>query len=106
MNEQKHLKQFAENMKMEFAVKAVSIYKNCEKLFGSSLDNAAIEQYLSLPCTTVYKNKESKLVTRFNIENDMYLMALSSDNPDTFDGLEGEYVISDIKKLIERLGED
>lgn len=106
MNEQKVIKQFAENMKMEFAVKDMSVYKNSEKLYGSSLDSAAIEKFLSLPCTTVYKNNESTLVTRFNIDKDEYVMVLSSDNSNTFDGLEGKYVISDIKKLIERLGDD
>ena len=32
-------------------------------------------------------------------------MALSSDKADTFDGKEAEYVISDIKKLIGKLGD-
>lgn len=105
MNEQKVLKQFAENMKMEFAVKELSVYKNGEKLFGRSLDSAAVEKYLSLPCTTVYKDTGCKLVTRFNISSDLYIMVLSSDKPDTFDGLEAEYVISDIKKLIGKIGE-
>ena len=105
MNEQKVIKQFAENMKMEFAVKDMSVYKNTDKLFGSSLDSAAIEKYLSLPCTTVYKDTGCKLVTRFNVSSDLYLMVLSSDKPDTFDGLEAEYIISDIKKLIGKLGD-
>lgn len=105
MNEQKVIKQFAENMKMEFAVKDMSVYKNSDKLYGSSLDSAAIEKYLSLPCTTVYKDTGCKLATRFKISSDLYLMVLSSDKPDTFDGLEAEYIISDIKKLIGKLGD-
>ena len=105
MNEQKVIKQFAENMKMEFAVKDMSVYKNSEKLFGSSLDSAAIERYLSLPCTTVYKDTGCKLVTRFHISSDLYIMVLYSEKPDTFDGLEAEYVVSDIKKLIGKIGE-
>ena len=105
MNDTKVIKQFAENIKMEFAVKELSVYKNSEKLFGSSLDSAAIEKYLALPCTTVYKNGCSKLVTRFNVGSDLYIMALFSEKPDTFDGLEAEYIISDIKKLIGKLGD-
>ena len=105
MNEQKLIKQFAENMKMEFAVKDMSVYKNSDKLFGSTIDSVAIEKYLSLPCTTVYKNTGSKLVTRFTLGKDIYIMALSSDKPETFDGMEAEYVISDIKKLIGKLGD-
>ena len=105
MNDTKVIKQFAENIKMEYAVKELSVYKNSEKLFGSSLDSAAIEKYLALPCTTVYKNGCSKLVTRFNVGSDLYIMALSSEKPDTFDGLEAEYIISDIKKLIGKLGD-
>ena len=46
MNDTKVIKQFAENIKMEFAVKELSVYKNSEKLFGCSLDSAAIEKYL------------------------------------------------------------
>jgi hypothetical protein len=105
MNEQKSLKQFAENMKMAFAVKELSIYKSGSKLFGSTLDGATIEKYLSLPCTTIYKGTGCKFVTRFNIGSDLYIMALCSDKPDTFDGLEAEYVISEIKKLIGKLGD-
>ena len=105
MNEQKLIKQFAENIKMEFAVTDMTVYRNSDKLFGRSLDSAAIEQYLSLSCTTVYKNSGCKLVTRFNVGSDLYIMALFSEKPDTFDGLEAEYIISDIKKLIGKLGD-
>lgn len=105
MNEHKLLTQFAENIKMEFAVKELTVYKNYEKIYGGSLDSAAIDKYLALPCTTVYKCVGSKLVTRFNLDNNLYIMVLSSDGDTAFDGLEAEYIISDIKKLIGKLGD-
>lgn len=105
MNEQKIIKQFAENVKMEFFIKAVTVYKNDQKLYGANIDSATIEKYLSLPCTTVYKDTGSKFVTRFSMGSDIYIIELSSEGADTFDGLEAEYIISDIKKLIGKLGD-
>ena len=105
MNEQNLIKQFTENIKMEFDVKTVSIYKNGEKFCGSLLDSAAIEKYLALPCTTIYKSSGSKFVTRFAIGNNLYLIYFSSDSSDTFDGIEAGYILADIKKIMGKLGD-
>lgn len=106
MNEQKILKQFSDNLKMEFAIKEISVYRNSEKIFGKTLDNALIESYLSLSCSTVYKNSTSSVfVTRFGIDKDNYIVAIFSDNTATFDGQEAEYIISSIKKIKGKLGE-
>lgn len=106
MNEQKIMKQLSNNLKMEFGVKEISVYRGNDKVFGKPLDNALIEKYLSLPCSTVFKSTNGSIfVTRFAVGRDNYIIALYSDNTATFDGQEAEYIISDIKKLQRKLGE-
>lgn len=106
MNEQKILKQFSDNLKLEFAIKEISAYRNNEKIYGKTLDSALIEKYLSLPCSTVYKSSTgSTFVTRFAVGRDNYIIAINSDNAATFDGQEAEYIISDIKKIQGKIGE-
>lgn len=106
MSEQKIMKQLADNLKMEFGVKELSVYRGNDKVFGKALDNALIEKYFSLPCSTVFKNTGgSTFVTRFLVGRDNYIIALYSDNTATFDGQEAEYIIADIKKLQRKLGE-
>ena len=106
MNEQKFMKQFSDNLKLEFATKDISAYRNNEKIYGKSLDNTLIEKYLSLPCSTVFKNSTgSTFVTRFSVGRDNYIIAIYSDNTATFDGQEAEYIISDIKKIQGKIGE-
>lgn len=106
MNEQKILKQFADNLRMEFAIKDVSVYCNSKKVFGKALDNTLIEKYLSLSCSTVFKNSNGSIfVTRFSIDKDNYTIVIYSNNMATFDGKEAEYIISDIKKIQRKLGE-
>lgn len=106
MNEQKIMKQLSNNLKMEFGVKEISVYRGNDKVFGKPIDNALIEKYLSLPCSTVFKNSTgSTFVTRFTVGRDNYIIAIYSDNTATFDGQEAEYIISDIKKIQGKIGE-
>ena len=100
MNEQKILKQFSDNLRMEFGTKETSIYCNSKKVFGKSLDNTLIEKYLSLSCSTVFKNSNGSIfVTRFSIDKNVYIIVIYSNNTATFDGKEADYIISDIKKI-------
>lgn len=105
MNTQQIISQFAENLKMEFDINDLSVYRNNDKIYGSSIDRTTIEKYLSLPCTTVYKSSCSTFVTRLAVNNDWFVFVLSSCKADTFDGQEAEYIVSDIKKLIGKLGD-
>ena len=81
MNEQKQLKQFAENMKMEFAVKAVSIYKNSEKLFGNSLDNASVRAGSFCAINYNYSVKKSFKNEAFFISTCYFLIITSLTYP-------------------------
>ena len=106
MNEQKILRQFAENLRMEFAVKDISVYRNMKKIYGKNIDNVDLDKYLSLSCSTVFKTDSSSvLVTRFVSEKGSCIFVIYSDNAAAFDGQEAEYIISDIKKIKGKIGD-
>ncbi len=106
MNEQLILKQFSAQLHMEYGIKNVTIYRDKIKVYGNSLDNISLEQYMSLSCTTIYIDDDSsKLVSQFIINGNVYVIILFSNCKTTFDGIDAEYIISEIKKLKRKLGE-
>ena len=107
MNDTKVFDQFAKAAELEFAINGISVYKNGQYIYGKELDEAFVENCLSLYCTSVFKSASGcTLVTQLHFnDSTIYIIALSSADPDTFDGKEAEYIVSDIKKIRERLGD-
>lgn len=106
MNEQQILKQFAEQLHMEFGISKITLYKDNVKIYGINIDNVTLEQYMSLSCTTIYiENDSSRLVSQFRINGIVYVIILFSNCKTAFDGLDKEYIISEIKNLKKKLGE-
>lgn len=107
MNESKVFEQFSKAAELEFAINSISVYKNGQYIYGKELDEAFIEKCLSLYCTSVFKSASGcTLVTQLHYnDSTIYIIALSSADPDTFNGKEAEFIIADIKKLSGRLGD-
>ena len=106
MNESKVFDQFAKAAELEFAINGISVYKDGQHIYGKELDEAYIEKCLSLFCTSVFKSASGcTLVTQLHHNSSVYIIALSSADPDTFNGKEAEFIITDIKKLSGRLGD-
>lgn len=106
MNEQRIIKQFAEQLHMEFGIQKVTIYKETEKICGDTLDSTALERYMSLTCTTVFIHSNSScLVSQIYVNSQNYIIILFSDCKTKFDGIEKDYVISELKNLKKKLGE-
>lgn len=102
--EQRILNQFAEQIKMQFDVYNVTIYQNQEKICGSIKNDVQLERCLSLTCTTVFKEPQgSTMVSHIGIGNHLYIVILDSTNSTAFDGLDAQYIISELKKLKEHL---
>ena len=106
MNDTKVFDQFAKAAELEFAINGISVYKDGQHIYGKEFDEAYIEKCLSLFCTSVFKSASGCiLVTQLHHNGSVYIIALSSADPDTFDGKEAEFIINDIKKLSGRLGD-
>lgn len=106
MNEQQVLKQFAQQISMEFNVRSVTIYKDNDKIYGNAIDSTSLEKYLSITCTTVFRDHDkSCLVSHIQIGNTLYIIILFSDCKTAFDGLDSQYIVGEIKKLKKKLGD-
>ena len=106
MNEQGIIKQFAKNIETEFDINETIIYKNSELIMGSGLDTVSLEYYSSVPQTTVFKTgNKSCMISMITVNEDTYMIILSSLHRTAFDGLETKYMISEFKKLAKRLGD-
>ncbi len=106
MNEQRIIKQFAEQIHMEFDVSNVTIYKNNDRLFGDEINRTSLERCLSITCTTVFREDNSSyLVSHLAVRNNLFVIILFSDCKTTFDGLDSKYIIGELKKLKKELGE-
>lgn len=106
MNEQRIIRQFAEQIHMEFDVSNITIYKNNDKLYGDTIDSALFETYLSVTCTTVFRKPDSSsLVSHLAVGNSLFVIILFSKCKTAFDGLESQYIIDELKKLKKKLGE-
>lgn len=106
MNEQRVLKQFAEQITMQFDVYAMSIYKDTEKVYGTAEDALTIDRCLALTCTSIFKEQDSALfVTQIHVGAHCYMILLHSHTSNAFDGLDARYIIEEAKRLQKRLGE-
>lgn len=106
MNELQLIEQFAKHMRMQYDVQHISVYKNQDKLYGDTLDCVAMEQYLSLTCTTIYKESSScSLVSHINIGHNLYIIALRTDKNNTYGSIDVQYMINEIKELRRKIGE-
>lgn len=106
MNEERIIKQFAEQLHMEFNVNNVTIYKNNDKLYGDTIDRTLFELCLSVTCTTVFRNHRSScLVSHLSVGNSLFIIILFSNCKTAFDGLDSQYIIDELKKLKRKLGE-
>ncbi len=107
MTEQQILKQFSENIKMQFDVYDITVYRNNDIIFGKKQDCCyLLERYLSMTCTTIFKeNSSSSLVTHIKVKSNLYIIVLHSKNEKAFDGLESQYIITVMKQLQRKLGE-
>lgn len=106
MNEERIIRQFAEQIHMEFNVSNVTVYKNNDKLYGSTINRTSLERYLSITCTTVFRGENgSCLVSHLAVRNNLFVIILFSDCKTTFDGLDSKYMIGELKKLKKGLGE-
>lgn len=106
MNEQRIIKQFAEQIHMEFDVSNITIYKNNDKLYGETIDSTLFETYLSVTCTTVFRKPDSSsLVSHLAVGNSLFVIILFSKCKTTFDGLDSQYIIDELKNLRKKLGE-
>lgn len=106
MNEQRIIKQFAEQIHMEFNVSNITIYKNNDKLYGDTIDGTLFEMYLSVTCTTVFRNPDSSsLVSHLAVGNSLFVIILFSKCKTAFDGLDSQYIIDELKNLKRKLGE-
>lgn len=106
MNEERIIRQFAEQIHMEFNVSNVTVYKNNDKLYGSKINRTSLERCLSITCTTVFREENgSCLVSHLAVRNNLFVIILFSDCKTTFDGLDSKYIIGELKKLKKGLGE-
>lgn len=106
MNEERIIKQFAEQIHMEFNVCNVTIYKNNDKLCGDTIDSALLEICLSITCTTVFRKPNSScLISHLSIGNAIFIIILFSNCKTAFDGIDSQYIIDELKNLKRRLGE-
>ena len=106
MNEQQIIKQFAEQIHMEFDVSNITIYKNNDKLYGDTIDSTLLEIYLSVNCTTVFRNHDSSsLVSHLAVGKSLFVIILFSKCKTAFDGLDTQYIIDELKNLRKKLGE-
>lgn len=106
MNEQRIIRQFAEQIHMEFDVSNITIYKNNDKIYGDTIDVTVLETYLSVTCTTVFRNHDSsRLVSHLAVGNSLFVIILFSKCKTAFDGLDSQYIIDELKNLRKKLGE-
>ncbi len=106
MNEQRIIRQFAEQIHMEFDVSNITIYKNNDKIYGDTIDVTVLETYLSVTCTTVFRNHDSScLVSHLAVGNSLFVIILFSKCKTAFDGLDSQYIIDELKNLRKKLGE-
>lgn len=106
MNEQRIIRQFAEQIHMEFDVSNITIYKNNDKLYGDTIGSTLLEIYLSVTCTTVFRNHDSScLVSHLAVGNSLFVIILFSKCKTAFDGLDSQYIIDELKNLRKKLGE-
>ncbi len=106
MNEQRIIRQFAEQIHMEFDVSNITIYKNNDKIYGDTIDVTVLETYLSVTCTTVFRNHDNScLVSHLAVGNSLFVIILFSKCKTAFDGLDSQYIIDELKNLRKKLGE-
>ncbi len=106
MNEQTVIKQFAEQTKMQFDIHSLTIYRGAKKIYGAAISDTALEQYLALTCTTIFKETDaSHFVSHIHIGTDLYIVILESRTPTAFDGLDAQYIIHEMKNLKRKLGD-
>lgn len=104
-NEISLIKQFAALVTTEYDVSHVTLYRGSEKIYGDTLDCFMLERYLSISCTTIFKGVNSSLVSHIKNANNLYILVLTSESADAFDGVEAQYIINEIKNLQRKLGE-
>lgn len=106
MNEQRVLKQFAEQITMQFDIYAMAIYKDTEKVYGTAEDALTIDRCLALTCTSIFKEQDTSLfATHIHVGAHLYMILLHSRNSSAFDGLDARYIIDEAKCLQKRLGD-
>lgn len=106
MNEQHIIKQFTEQLKMQFDIVRITIYRDSEKVYGDLIDPIEMERYLALTCTAIFKDPhQSRMVTHIRAGTCLYLVLLESRNTTAFDGLDRTYIIEEFKKLKRKLGD-
>ena len=106
MNEETLIRQFAAHVTMEFAVNKISVYRNTEKIYGDGVDSMVMERCLSLYCTTIFKDMTgSQFVSQIILGSTTYLFILTAKEQNAFDGLDAQYIISELKTLKRQLGE-
>lgn len=100
------IQQFAGQITTEYDVSKVIVYNKLNKIYGDTLDCVSLERYLSLNCTTIFKdNNTSRFVSHICLADSLYILVLISNSPDAFDGVEAQYIISQILTLKRKLGE-
>ncbi len=106
MNEQRVIKQFVEQIMMQYDVYAMAVYKGTEKICGTAFDNVTVDRCLALTCTSIFKSTDASLfATHIYVGTQMYMILLRSHTSTAFDGLDAQYIIDEIKRLQKRLGE-
>lgn len=106
MNEQQIIKQFAEQVCMEFNTNGVTVYRNNNRIYGNEIDGTSLERYLSISCTTVFRSTtQSCFVSHISVNNMLFVIILFSKCKTAFDGIESQYIIDELKKLKKKLGE-
>lgn len=106
MNEQRVLKQFAEQITMQFDVYAMAVYREREKVYGTAMDDVTIDRCLALTCTSIFKEQDASLfATHIYVGSHMYMILLQSHSSSAFDGLDARYIIDEAKRLQKRLGD-
>jgi len=100
------IRQFSAKITTHFDVNSLTVYNQFEKIYGDTIDCVLLERYLSLSCTTIFKeDKNSSLVSHINYESKLYVFIFKSKNADAFDGVEPQYIIDELKALVRKLGE-
>lgn len=100
------IQDFANQMTTEYNVREVIVYDSLNKIYGSPLNSLMLERYLSLSRTTIFKdNKKSSMVSHIKTDEKLYIIVLSSNSPEAFDGIESQYIINQILILKRKLGE-
>lgn len=70
MNEEQIIRQFAEQIHMEFNVSNVTVYKNNDRFYGNAISETSLERCLSITCTTVFHEENSScLVSHLDVRN-------------------------------------